>query len=76
MTQSMSRVGKCIDNGPMEGIFGTLKSEMFYGKSFKSMEELIQKIRDYILFYNEQRSQKRLGCLTPIEYRNQASNCA
>lgn len=25
MTQSMSRVGKCIDNGPMEGFFGHLK---------------------------------------------------
>ncbi|MCR4898631.1 MAG: helix-turn-helix domain-containing protein [Acholeplasmatales bacterium] len=29
--QSMSRVGRCIDNGPMEGFWGTLKSEMFYG---------------------------------------------
>lgn len=28
--QSMSRVGRCIDNGPMEGFWGTLKSEMFY----------------------------------------------
>ncbi|HZK44599.1 MAG TPA: IS3 family transposase, partial [Syntrophomonadaceae bacterium] len=76
MTQSMSRVGKCIDNGPMEGFFGTLKSEMFYGKSFNSMDELIQGIRKYIHFYNKERFQKRLGCLTPIEYRNQASNCA
>lgn len=24
MTQSMSRVGKCIDNGPMEGFWGIL----------------------------------------------------
>jgi putative transposase len=76
MTHSMSRVGKCIDNGPMEGFFGTIKSEMFYDKRFKSMEELIHKIRDYMHFYNEQRFQKRLGCLTPIEYRNQASSCA
>lgn len=29
MIQSMSRVGKCIDNGPMEGFCGTLKSEIF-----------------------------------------------
>lgn len=72
MTQSMSRVGKCIDNGPMEGFFGILKSEMFYDKKFKSMDELIQKIHDYIKFYNEKRLQKRLECLAPIEYRNQA----
>ena len=26
MEQSMSRVGKCIDNGPMEGIFATTTS--------------------------------------------------
>lgn len=27
MTQSMSRVGKCIDNGPMEGFWGIFKRE-------------------------------------------------
>jgi len=47
-TQSMSRPGKCIDNGPMEGFFGTLKSEIFHGKKFQSMENLIQKIEEYI----------------------------
>lgn len=29
MIQSMSRVSKCIDNGPMEGVWGTIKSENF-----------------------------------------------
>lgn len=72
MIQSMSRVGKCIDNGPMEGFFGILKSEMFYGKSFKSLDALIDKIKEYIVFYNERRFQKRLKCLAPIEYRNKA----
>lgn len=76
MQQSMSRVGKCIDNGPMEGFFGTLKSEMFYGKKFQSLEELRMKIIKYIKFYNEQRFQKKLGCLAPMEYRNQALHCA
>jgi transposase InsO family protein len=72
MTQSMSRVSKCIDNGPMEGFFGILKSEMFYGKDFKSLEELKGKIHNNITFYNKRRFQKRLKCLAPIEYRNQA----
>lgn len=76
MTQSMSRVGKCIDNGPMEGFFGVLKTEMFYGKRFQTLEELKDKIVEYIEFYNERRFQKRLGCMAPLEYRNQASNCA
>jgi putative transposase len=30
MMQSMSRVGKCIDNGPMESFWGTLKCEKYY----------------------------------------------
>jgi len=72
MKQSMSRVGKCIDNGPMEGFFGILKSEMFYDKKFQSMEDLIAKINDYIKFYNEERFQARLGSLAPLEYRNLA----
>ena len=72
MQQSMSRVGRCIYNGPMEGFFGMLKTEMFYGKSFKSMEDLLTSIKIYIQFYNENRFQKRLKCLAPMEYRNQA----
>lgn len=76
MTQSMSRVGKCIDNGPMEGFFGTLKSEMFYGKKFKDLEELKTKITEYIKFYNEKRFQKGLKCMAPLEYRHQALNYA
>ncbi|MCF6461271.1 IS3 family transposase [Clostridium sp. Cult3] len=68
MTQSMSRVGKCIDNGPMEGFFGTLKTEMFYGEKFKTLEELVEKIVEYIKFYNEKRFQKRLRCMAPLEY--------
>ncbi|CAC7165333.1 insertion element protein [Staphylococcus aureus] len=36
MIQSMSRISKCIDNGPMEGVWGTIKSEIFRGnKHFK-----------------------------------------
>ena len=33
MIQSMSRVGRCIDNGPMESFWGLLKSEIFKGKN-------------------------------------------
>ena len=36
MTQSMSRVGRCIDNGPMEGFWGLMKREMYYGKKYKN----------------------------------------
>ena len=32
MRQSMSRVAHCIDNGPMEGFWGILKRERYYGR--------------------------------------------
>lgn len=53
--QSMSRVGRCIDNGPMEAFWGTLKSEMFYLNTYQTFEELERDISAYITFYNEER---------------------
>ena len=67
MVQSMSRVAKCIDNGPMEGFWGILKRERYYGKRFDSREELVEMIENYIYYYNNERYQRRLGVLTPIE---------
>ena len=69
--QSMSRVSRCIDNGPMEGFWGIIKSEMYYLKKFHTYEELRQAIDEYMDFYNTRRLQKNLKGLTPIEYRNQ-----
>ena len=70
MRQSMSRVGKCIDNGPMEGFWGILKSEMYYLKKFTSQEELTDAIENYISFYNTRRFQKKLHCMTPMEFHH------
>ncbi|MBP1920993.1 IS3 family transposase [Youngiibacter multivorans] len=66
MTQSMSRVGRCIDNGPMEGFWGILKRERYYGKRFTSRESLVQMIEDYIVYYNTKRLQRNLGVLAPL----------
>ena len=68
MRQSMSRVGRCIDNGPMESFWGMLKSEMYYLRRFTDSEELIRSIENYIYFYNNVRYQKRLRCMTPMEF--------
>ena len=68
MIQSMSRVGRCLDNAPMEGWWGILKSEMYYLKKFTSRESLVSAIENYIHFYNTRRYQKRLNCMTPCEY--------
>ena len=73
MRQSMSRVGRCIDTGPMEGYWGILKSEMYYLKKFTSQEELTKAIEDYIIFYNTKRYQLKLKCMTPMEYHSAAA---
>ena len=70
MIQSMSRVAKCIDNGPMEGFWGILKRERYYGKRFTSKKELVDMIENYIRYYNNRRVQRNLGVLTPIEKHN------
>ena len=70
-TQSMSRIGRCIDNGPIEGFWGIIKSEMYYLRKFDNFDELKLAIDSYIEFYNNRRFQKKLKGLSPIEYRTQ-----
>ncbi|WP_255322565.1 IS3 family transposase, partial [Brevibacillus formosus] len=64
MTQSMSRVARCIDNGPMESFWGMFKSEMYYLQKFNTYEELEVAITEYINYYNNHRYQKRLNRMT------------
>ncbi len=70
MTQSMSRVSRCIDNGPMEGFWGILKCEMYYLSHFETYEELVAAIEQFIRYYNHQRRQHKLNCLPPATYRS------
>lgn len=69
MTQSMSRVAHCIDNGSMEGFWGVLKRERYYGRWFTSNRELVQTTENYIHYYNTRCAQCNLGVLTPMEKR-------
>jgi transposase InsO family protein len=73
MTQSMSRVGKCIDNGPMEGFWGILKCEKYYLHKYNTYENISNAIDEYISFYNNKRLQKKLNGLSPMEFRALAS---
>lgn len=36
MTQSITRVARCIDNDLIEGFWGILKRERYYGKDLQS----------------------------------------
>jgi transposase InsO family protein len=66
---SMSRKGNCFDNAPMESFWGTLKQELVHHRKYRTRQEAIQDITEYIeVFYNRQRRQKRLGYLSPAAY--------
>lgn len=73
LIQSMSRVGKCIDNGPMEGFWGTLKCEKYYLHKYQTFEALKKDIDGYIYFYNYERLQVKLNSLSPMEVRTKAA---
>ena len=70
MKQSMSRVGRCIDNGPMEGFWGILKCGMYYLHHFQTYEELVEAIEKRIYYYSHQRRQHKLNRLPPATYRS------
>ncbi len=66
---SMSRKGNCFDNAPMESFWGTLKQELVHHHRYRTRQEAIQDITEYIeIFYNRQRRQARLGFLSPVSY--------
>jgi transposase InsO family protein len=72
MRASMSRKGDCYDNAPMESFWGTLKSELIHHCHYKTREQAIREITEYIeVFYNRQRRQARLGYLSPAVYERQ-----
>ena len=67
--QSMSRKGNCLDNAIIENFFGILKSELFYLKKYKSINELKKEISEYIYYYNNVRIKSNLNKMSPIQYR-------
>lgn len=71
LSQSMSRKGNCLDNAVAENFFGILKTEMYHNEVFKSADDLIESIKEYIDYYNNKRIKLKLKGLSPIEYRNQ-----
>lgn len=68
---SMSRRGNCYDNASMESFFSHLKVEALYPYDIRNIEEAQRRIEEFIRFYNEERAQRKLNKLTPVEYRRQ-----
>ncbi|MDD2482250.1 MAG: IS3 family transposase [Lutispora sp.] len=55
----------------MGSFFGTLKSELLYNPLIPIANDIdmVNKINDYINYYNNDRIQKKLGYLTPAEFK-------
>ena len=73
MTQSMSRVSRCIDNGPCEGFQGLFKDILFVlYPHIQSKEEMIQAIYGTLDYYRNEYPQKRYKGKTCGQVRQEA----
>ena len=68
----MSRTAICIDNSPIKRFLEYFKTESDNLKKYKTFEELVADIDDYIYFYNNECFQERNNDLAPLEMRNKA----
>lgn len=71
LVRSMSRKGRSPDNSRMEGFFGRLKVEFFFGHDWQgvSMEEFMETLDDYLSWYRDGRLKSDLGYMSPAQYR-------
>jgi putative transposase len=66
---SRSRRGNCWDNACVESFFGTLKRELISHRQYRTRDEAIQDIFEYIeVFYNRLRRHSTLGYHSPAEF--------
>lgn len=66
---SMSGVGQCWDNAPMESFFGRLKCEVEAAGMFATRDQARAELFEYLeVFHNRARRHSSLGFLSPAEY--------
>lgn len=67
----MSKKGRSPDNSAMEGFYGRLKVEFFYGRDWSgwSIHGFMDALDEYIHWYNEERIKLSLGGMSPMRYR-------
>jgi len=68
ITVSMSRVGNCWDNAPVESFFSSLKAELVSQARWITRDEAAAAVADYLRFYNHQRLHSALDYRTPADY--------
>jgi len=69
MIGSMSRKGNCWDNAPVERFFSSLKREWTGDRWYRTRQEAIADVREYVaVYYNSRRLHSTLGYTTPMNY--------
>jgi len=69
ITCSMSDVGQCWDNAPVESFFASLKRELVHDESYTTRDEAKASIFEYVeAFYNRVRLHSSLGYLSPEQF--------
>jgi putative transposase len=72
MLASLSGVGCCYDNAPMESFWGTLKTERVYRTQYRTRTEAKNAIFAYIEgWYNRKRRHSTIGYLSPEQFEQQ-----
>ena len=72
---SMSRKGNCWDNAPAERFFSSLKREWTGDRWYRTRQEAIADVREYVaVYYNSRRLHSTLGYTTPMDYENVLNN--
>ena len=60
----MSKKGNGLDKLIIENFFERMKTEMFYGLKYDSLDELKDAMHDYIYYYNNKKIKSKLKGLS------------
>ena len=80
VVRSMSRRGNCWDNAMSENFFSAMKADLGLTKlAYKRLlpeKDIRDLVNDYIPWYNAGRIQKKLGYMSPVQFREAFSDRA
>ena len=71
VNQSFSNPGTPLDNAVAESFFSCMKREELSHNYYDSVDDLRRDVADYVVFFNNMRSHRKLGMLTPCEAEQQ-----
>lgn len=68
--RSLSRPGNPYDNAVAESVYKSFKTEFVNREVFQSLEDLKNKLQQYVHWWNYERIHGSLGYVSPIAYRH------